>query len=288
MPRSVQVRIARYWLTLVLGCCLLLSWRPLRGQAPAENASPKSDTPAPAAQSPAPSDSNSSNTAEVSSHDNPATFRVRVNLVLVRVVVRDSQGNVVPNLKKEDFQLLDNRKPQVISSFSVETPESHAVVPTVTPAGEAPPASEQPGAVPAALPQRFVGLVFDDIDMLMNDTVFVRNAATRLFGALAPSDRVGMYTTSGQLTQEFTSDHEALKQALLSIVPRPVTGPVGLHECPDLSYYQADQIVNFHESQALAIATEDAVQCAFNGDETQRAAAQSHGPSSCRSRRVSG
>jgi hypothetical protein len=46
-----------------------------------------------------------------------------VNLVQVRVVVRDSQGNVVTNLKKEDFQLQDNRKPQTISTFSVETPE---------------------------------------------------------------------------------------------------------------------------------------------------------------------
>jgi len=178
-------------------------------------------------------------------------------------------------LKKEDFQLLDNRKPQVISSFSVETPESHAVVPAtqVTPDGEAAPSAEQPRVPPTALPQRFVALVFDDTNMLMSDTVFVRNAATRLFGALAPSDRVGMYSTSGQLTQEFTSDHEVLKRALLGIVPRPVAG-TGFHDCPDIDYYQADQIVNFRNTQALAVATEDAVQCAFNGDETQRAAAQ--------------
>jgi hypothetical protein len=47
---------------------------------------------------------------------------VRVNLVLVRVVVRDGSGKIVTNLKKEDFQLTDNRKPQVISSFNTETP----------------------------------------------------------------------------------------------------------------------------------------------------------------------
>jgi VWFA-related protein len=277
MPRSVQVRFARRTLRLLLICGLFLSAAPLRAQSPPDqSAPPKSDTPAPPAQLPTPAASNSSNAAEVSSHDTNATFKVRVNLVLVRVVVRDSQGNVVPNLKKEDFQLLDNRKPQVISSFSVETPESHAVVPTtqVTPAGEAPPAGEQPEVAPAVLPQRFVALVFDDTSMLLSDTAFVRSAASRLFGALASSDRVAMYTTSGQLTQEFTSDHELLQQALLRIVPRPVGGPVGLHACPDISYYQADQIVNFRDSQALAIATEDAVQCAFNGDETQQAGAQ--------------
>lgn len=61
---------------------------------------------------------------EIVSRDTPTTFKVRVNVVLVRVVVRDNNGKVITNLKKEDFQLADNRKPQTISSFSVETPGS--------------------------------------------------------------------------------------------------------------------------------------------------------------------
>jgi VWFA-related protein len=277
MPRSVQVQFARRTIKLLLTCVLLFSAMPLCGQAPPDrNAPPKGDTPAPPAQSPAPATSSTSSAAEVSSQDAPATFKVRVNLVLVRVVVRDAQGNIVPNLKKEDFQLLDNRKPQVISAFSVETPDSHAVAPAAqgTAPGEAPGPGETPPVTPTALPQRFVAVVFDDTDMLVADAVFVRDAATRLFGSLAPSDRVGMYTTSGQLTQDFTSDHHALEQALLGIVPRPVAGRTGFHDCPDIGYYQADQIVNFRDVQALAVATEDAVQCAFNGDETRKPQAQ--------------
>ncbi len=205
------------------------------------------------------------------------TFKVRVNLVLVRVVVRDSQGNVVTNLKKEDFQLQDNRKPQTISTFSVETPESHAIVPAVarTPRSTPRLRARQQRRVVAALPQRFVAVVFDDTDMLMQDAVSVRAASTRLFDSLAPSDRVGMYTTSGQLTQEFTSDHAKLKESLLGIVPRPLATIQGSHDCPDISYYEADQIVNYHDSQALSVATADTIQCAFNGDTTQQAAAQS-------------
>jgi VWFA-related protein len=197
-----------------------------------------------------------------------------VNLVLVRAVVRDSQGNIITNLKKEDFQLQDNRKPQTISTFSVETPESHAIVPTV-PALDAPAPSEAAPPVVAALPQRFVALVFDDTDMLMQDVASVRAASSRLFDSLAPSDRVGMYTTSGQLTQEFTSDHAKLKESLLGIVPRPLANIQGSHDCPDISYYEADQIVNYHNSQALSVATADTIQCAFNGDSTQQAAALS-------------
>src|ERR1700675_1694762 len=97
---------------LIVGCTA----SNIRAQeAPAKSESQS----APSVQAPA------NETSEVSTRDTPPTFRVRVNLVLVRVVVRDNAGKVVTNLKKEDFLLSDNRKPQVISTFSVETPESH-------------------------------------------------------------------------------------------------------------------------------------------------------------------
>jgi VWFA-related protein len=238
--------------------------------APTQDAPSKSDA---APQSPSPTAPD--NAAEVSTRDNPATFKVRVNLVLVRVVVRDEQGKVVTGLKKEDFQLTDNRKPQIISTFSVETPETHKLavntaVATTTEPGEP---STPPAAV-ATLPQRFVAVMFDDTNMLIQDTTFVRDAASRLFGALASTDRVGMFSTSGQFTQDFTQDHQSLKDALLRIVPRPLTGGPGFHDCPELSYYQADLIENKHDTQALGVATDDALSCAFNNDPRMTQAAQ--------------
>src|SRR6266481_9549354 len=214
-------------------------------------------------------------TSEVSTRDTPPTFRVRVNLVLVRVVVRDSSGKVVSNLKKQDFQLSDNRKPQVISTFSTETPESHKVAPTTPSPAPDPDAnvSGDPAAI-AALPQRFVAVVFDDTNMLVEDTVWVRNAATRLFSSLAPTDRVGIYSTSGQVTQEFTQEHALLQESLLRVVPRPLTGGNGFHDCPDISYYQADRIENTQDAQALLVATQDALDCAYNGDTRFMAQAQ--------------
>jgi VWFA-related protein len=271
LPRfPLTPRIAR----VLLCCVLLFSSKIACAQTPGAQETPPSDTTKQQAQAPA--SSAAKDNSEVSSRDTPATFKVRVNLVLVRVVVRDGQGHVVPNLHKEDFQISDNRKPQVISSFSVETPDSHVPAPAtpVTTEANALPANDAAVAA-VSLPQRFVAVVFDDIDMSMEDSTFVRDAATRLFGSLVPSDRVGMYTTSGQLTQDFTDNRGLLAKALLGVIPRPIASTVGFHDCPEVGYYQADLIENQNDTQALAVATEDAVQCAFNGDERQKLAAQS-------------
>jgi hypothetical protein len=60
------------------------------------------------------------NVPEMSSHDAPATFSTKVNLVMVPVVVRDAKGKAIGTLEKEDFQLFDKGKPQVITRFAVE------------------------------------------------------------------------------------------------------------------------------------------------------------------------
>ncbi|MGC1367935.1 MAG: VWA domain-containing protein [Candidatus Acidiferrum sp.] len=245
----------------------------VQAQTPAAPAAPAASIAVQAPAQPAkPQEPSSNDNAEVSSHDTAPTFKVRVNLVLVRVEVRDQQGHVVPDLHREDFLLSDNRKPQTISTFSVETPETHIVAATTSTDANAP---ADPAAVKAAaaLPQRFVALVFDDQHLNISDAMFVRNAANKFFSALAASDRIGIYSTSGQFTVEFTSDREQLRKALLQIVPRSPTA--GIHDCPDISYYMADLIQNREDTQALAVATEDAVQCAFQGDETQKLAAAS-------------
>src|SRR5438309_4150749 len=232
----------RHTILVIFPCCVSLLGCRLSAHTPAppsqtQAAPAKPDSTAVAVPAPA-----TALNEEVSSPDTPTTFKVRVNLVLVRVVVRDAQGKVVSNLKKEDFQLYDNRKLQTISSFSLETPEKRTASAVASTAVENSSSSADVAEGKAVvLPQRFVSMVFDDVHLSMADAVFVRDSATRFFGALAASDRVSLSTTSGQLTQEFTDDREKVSKALLGILPHPLTGQ-GLHDCPEVSYYQADLI----------------------------------------------
>src|SRR5437016_3358922 len=268
MFHSLLLPGLRRIILVVFACYLSLSGIRLFTQTPAPPTPPQAALAKTEAQA-------ASQNEEVSSHDTPTTFKVRLNLVLVRAVVRDAQGKVVPNLKKEDFQLYDNRKLQNISSFSIETPEKRtASAMASTTAAYSSSSADVADGKAVVLPQRFASMVFDDVHLSMADAVFVRDSATRFFGALAASDRVSLSTTSGQLTQEFTDDHEKLSKALLGILPHPLTGQ-GLHDCPEVSYYQADLIVNKSDVQALGVATDDALQCAFSGDTRMIAAAQS-------------
>ncbi len=184
---------------------------------------------------------------------------MRVSFVFVRVVVRDPNGKVIPNLKKEDFQLADNRKPQVISTFSVETPASRVAAVKMDSEPAAAPSEGTP-VTTAELPQRFITLYFDDLHLSTQDTMLSRQAATKLLGNMQASDRLAIFTTSGQVQQDFTADRRKLEEVLQAILPRPLSNR-GLTECPPMSLYEAYQIAELNDPIALQVAIEDVIAC---------------------------
>jgi len=223
------------------------------------------------------------NVAEMTTHDTPATFRTRVNLVQVPVVVRDREGHAVGNLRKEDFQVFDQGKPQAITNFTVDKSGGQTPSAEATPAGpttEAPP-GEKP---PAPMPDRFVAYFFDDVHLAQGDLMQVRDAAERhLNDSLVPTDRVGIFTTSGRTTLEFTDDRAKVHDTLLRLRPQPIARSM-TQECPDISYYQADLIMNKNDPMALQAATLDAITCMTldptDPASTQQARAMSHATAS--------
>jgi VWFA-related protein len=197
------------------------------------------------------------NAPEMSTHDAPATFSTKVNLVMVPVVVRDAKGTAIGTLQKEDFQLFDKGKPQVITRFSVDK-AGEAVIPAELATDEA--TIEKSGApsspaVPAApIAQRFVIYLFDDVHLKTQDLIQARDAADRhLTETLDATSRAAIFTTSGQGNLDFTEDRVKLHQALMKLMSRPTIGTAG-SDCPNLSYYMADLIVNRNDQTALQVA----------------------------------
>lgn len=188
---------------------------------------------------------------------------MRVNLVPVRVVVRDASGNAIANLHREDFQLLEDGKPQIISNFTVETLASLSggVAGRKTSEAETEAAGAPAGFLP---PARFVALLFDDSHLNLQDLMQARIAAGRYIDkALAPTDRVAVFTVSGQMQTDFTDDRAKMREKLAALLPRDVTAgdPSKSADCPLMDYYEAVEIQDHHDQDVINIATQDAVAC---------------------------
>lgn len=220
------------------------------GQSSTQSATPSSPA-APAAGTP-----------EMSVHDNPLPLESRVNLVPVRVVVRDINGKSVAHLPREDFRLLEDGKLQIISNFTEETP---ATLPAgVTPEG-APGEPVRAGTKVGFLaPGRFVALLFDDSHLNVQDILRARMAAIHYIETdLAPTDRVAVFTVSGQEQTDFTDDRAKIEEDLKNLMPRGATtgDPSQKGVCPLMDYYEAVEIADYHDPEATSVATADAIAC---------------------------
>ena len=258
--RSLRHRSGR--VAMIIGVLAVWAAGARAQGTPAADPPKNSDTPA----AQVPKTSTDSKT-ELSSRDTGTTFKLRVNLVQVRVVVRDKKGNLVEGLKKEDFLLYDNGKLQLITTFGVDTLKTREE--RARQAAGMQRASEPGESRPlVVIPQRFVALVFDDIHLSMADASAVRVSAKRLIESMAPTDRIGIYGTSGQITTDFTNDKAKLEQGLLQVIPRPKMGKTRqVTNCPDVNHYMADQYMNKNDQNILAVVTQEVLACMFNNDQ---------------------
>jgi len=208
-----------------------------------------------------------SNDKELATQEVPSPFKVQVqrNMVLVRAIVRDAKGLPVSGLKKEDFRLFDNGKPQEIDQFAVESSNGNPAVAVKVPEEE--PTGEERSARPPedSIPRNYQALYFDDVQMQFEDIAHARDAAERYLAAtLTPAGRVGIFTSSGQGALDFTDDRSQIHAALFKLRPRP-TYLRETNACPDISEYQAYLIVEQRDPDATAIASDEYVQCNCSG-----------------------
>jgi VWFA-related protein len=201
-----------------------------------------------------------SNAPEMVTKEVPATFQTRVNMVSVPVVVRDAKGHAIGTYTKENFQVFDKGKPQEIVRFAVEKSGDLAAKAAKTvdtiPDG---------GISSADIPERFTAYLFDDIHLAFGDLARARQAAGRALASMNKTDRAAIYTASGQNQVNFTDDIDKLQADLLLIKPRSLSATGGAVQCPDISPYMADRIVNLNDSQAINLVVQEMQMCAGNG-----------------------
>ncbi|MBV9770806.1 MAG: VWA domain-containing protein [Bryobacterales bacterium] len=159
--------------------------------------------------------------------DSP-TFKTNTNLVIVNVAVRDKSGKPIENLKKDQFTLLEDGKPQQIAVFDLERlngetlPALEATAPTLKtrgPATNAPLPATAPAAPTPPLrtdelkDRRLIAMFFDLSSMQPAEQIRARDAAEKFINTqMTASDVVSIMTLTNELrvVQDFTNDRETL------------------------------------------------------------------------------
>jgi VWFA-related protein len=144
------------------------------------------------------------------------TFKVQVDYVEVDVVVTDRQGNLVRDLKKEDFQVLEDGKAQTISVFAmVDIPVERPDRPLFT----ADPIEPDVRTNEHPFDGRVYVMVVDDLHTRFGRTPRVKIAAKQFIERrLGANDLMAVVHTAGdtRANQEFTNN----KRLLLAAVDR--------------------------------------------------------------------
>jgi VWFA-related protein len=187
----MSLKVNGFWSTTVL----VVLAAGLSAQQPAQPAPPKPATP-PAQEKP--------------------TFRVQVDLVTNDVVVRDDKGNFVPDLKKDDFEIIEDGVKQDISSMTVVT--GGRVTNVLAPP---PPPPPEGIILPPTKPKNDVsGRIFlffvDDLHLQFHNTGRVRDLFKRISKELVHEGDMFGIVSSGpsSIAVDMTYDRNRLDEAI--------------------------------------------------------------------------
>jgi VWFA-related protein len=142
----------------------------------------------------------------------PVTFRVEVDYVEVDALIADAQGNLVSDLRAEDFEVLEDGKPQKISAFSlVNIPIERAPRPLF---------ATRPVEMDVQTNDHVEGriylLVLDDVHTDFTRTPRVVAAARRFIEENFGTNDLAavVFTGRGEDAQDFTNDQRLLIRAI--------------------------------------------------------------------------
>ena len=176
----------------------------LLAQQPPQNAS-AGRSPIPAQSAPA----QPAAPAQKDPNDSGVIIRSTTRLIQVNVLVHNHKGEPVRDLKKEDFQLLDNGKPQKVAIFSMDT---NTVLPQEKPLPQN--VFTNKLAVRGGVPTSVTVILLDAMNTKYQDQIWSRKQVVKYLATLKPEDRVAIYQLGyGQglrVLHDFTTDSSDL------------------------------------------------------------------------------
>ncbi len=150
--------------------------------------------------------------------DDNDVVKISTTLVQVDVTVTDRKGNVVKDLKPEDFEIFENGEKQEISNFSFVSANSETVQTNTNQTAKD--KSSIPLLSTPLKPEqvrRTIALVVDDLTLSFESTHYVRRALKKFVDEqMQNGDLVAIVRTGGGTgaLQQFTSDRRQLYAAI--------------------------------------------------------------------------
>jgi VWFA-related protein len=141
------------------------------------------------------------------------TLRITVNLIQVDAVVTDGHGRHVPDLKKEDFQILQDGKPRQVEYLSYITTSA---APASVGSAQTP-RTPSFGPLRAVDTRRAIALVVDDLNLSFTSVHWVREALRKFVDEqMQPGDLVAILRTGGGVgaLEQFSVDKRLLHASI--------------------------------------------------------------------------
>lgn len=152
-----------------------------------------------------------------------ATLKLNVRTVLVDVVVTGKDNRAIPGLKKEDFQVLEDGKPQSISFFE----SNFATEVDAAGATAAPHLAQNTFTnIPVVAPSNSVNvLLMDALNTQLADQSLVHRRMVKYLASIPPGVRIGVFLLSERLRiiQGFTQDSGLLRASISRFAANPTT-----------------------------------------------------------------
>ena len=151
--------------------------------------------------------------------DQPLLLKATTRLVLLSVIAQGHDGRPDTMLRKEDFRVRVNGKPQTIGVFSMETAGALAsAVSSPAQSSATPDATFSNRYANGAMPSGVTVILFDTRNTRPADQIYAKSQIIRYLRTLKPTDHVGLYAFGGSLRvlHDYTSDSATLLQRLNS------------------------------------------------------------------------